>query len=92
MQIFTGNAIKTVVFNKVSKSKRRSKILLPKYQLLLDADLINLCYQLSNLDLLLEGNYVRNKFKVYLNDIGLLLQRINKTIQQDFMVKKYDKF
>lgn len=88
MQIFTGNAIKTDVFNKVSKSKWRSKILLPKYQLLLDAGLINLCYQLSNLNLLLEGNYVRNKFKVYLSDTGLLLQKLNKTIQHDFMAKK----
>lgn len=63
-------------------------MLLPKYQLLLDVGLINLCYQLNNLNLPLEGNYVRNKFKVCLSDTGILLQRLSKTIQQDFMVKK----
>ena len=42
-------------------------------QWLYDADIINFCYNLKNLELPLEGNASSDIFKVYMKDIGLLI-------------------
>lgn len=40
---------------------------------LIDAGILSKCYNLSNLELPLEGNKIENVFKLYINDTGLFI-------------------
>lgn len=60
------------------EKKGRSENYQTAIQWLYDAGLINICYNLSNLSLPLEGNKIDNIFKIYMQDTGLftaLLER-----------------
>ena len=48
-----------------------------------DANIINFCYNLSNLELPLEGNIKRNVFKVYMADTGLLMAMLEDGSQKE---------
>ena len=54
-------------------SKGRSKHYQAAIQWLYDAGIINICYNLSNLSLPLEGNKIDNIFKIYMQDSGLFV-------------------
>ena len=52
---------------------------------LYDAGIINFCYNLSNIDLPLEGNADENIFKVYMCDTGLLLSMLEDGSQKEII-------
>ena len=57
--------------NRIQKS--RSETYLAAIQWLYDAGIINICYNLSNISLPLEGNKIDNIFKIYVQDSGLFI-------------------
>ena len=57
----------------VVKKKGRAKDYEGSLRWLIDAGLISCCYNVTQLELPLEGNAINEEFKVYLNDTGLLL-------------------
>lgn len=52
---------------------------------LFDAGIINYCYNLSNLELPLEGNSINNQFKIYMNDTGLLMAMLEEGSSKDII-------
>lgn len=50
-----------------------------------DAGITNFCYNLNNLELLLEGNKDRDSFKVYMADTGLLMAMLEDGSQTEIM-------
>lgn len=61
---------KKFVYSALEK-KGRSENYQAAIQWLLDAGIISICYNLSNLSLPLEGNKIDNVFKIYMQDTGL---------------------
>lgn len=57
-------------------------------QWLKDAGIINICYALKTLDFPLKGNYEFNKFKLYYNDVGLLIASLDDYASSDLRVNK----
>lgn len=57
-------------------------------QWLKDAGIINICYALKTLDFSLKGNYEFNKFKLYYNDVGLLIASLDDYASSDLRVNK----
>ena len=55
------------------EKKGRSENYQAAIQWLYDAGIVNLCYNLSNLTLPLEGNKIDNIFKIYMQDTGLFV-------------------
>ena len=55
------------------EKKGRSENYQAAIQWLYDAGIVNLCYNLSNLSLPLEGNKIDNIFKIYMQDTGLFV-------------------
>ena len=47
-------------------------------QWLFDAVIINICYNLSNINLLFEGNKIDNIFKIYMQDSGLFVTMLGQ--------------
>lgn len=64
-------------YNIVEKNSN-SKKYLGALEWLYDAGIINFCYNLSNIDLPLEGNKKEDCFKVYMKDTGLLVSMLGK--------------
>ena len=52
---------------------------------LYDAGIINFCYNLSQVELPLEGNSINNQFKVYMRDTGLLMAMLEDGSQIDII-------
>lgn len=50
-----------------------------------DAGITNFCYNLNNIELLLEGNKDRDSFKVYMADTGLLMAMLEDGSQTEIM-------
>ena len=50
-----------------------------------DAGIINICHNLSNIDLPLEGNAREDCFKVYMADTGLLMAMLEDGAQEDII-------
>ena len=50
--------------------------------------IINICYALKTLDSPLKGNYEFNKFKLYYNDVGLLIASLDDYASSDLRVNK----
>lgn len=68
---------KKFVYSKLEK-KGRSENYQPAIQWLVDAGLISLCYNLSNISLPLEGNKTDNIFKIYMQDTGLFVSMLEE--------------
>lgn len=68
---------KKFVFSAISK-KGRSSEYMPAIQWLKDYGLINICYNLSNIDRPLEGYKIDNIFKLYFVDSGLFISLLGK--------------
>ena len=60
------------------KTKGRSADYREAIQWLLDAGIVSQCFNLSNLELPLEGNKVDNVFKLYMRDSGLFISMLGK--------------
>ena len=60
------------------EKKGRSENYQAAIQWLYDAGIINICYNLSNLSLPLEGNKVDNIFKIYMQDTGLFVAMLEE--------------
>ena len=60
------------------EKKGRSENYLSAIQWLSDAGIINICYNLSNLSLPLEGNKIDNIFKIYMQDSGLFIAMLEE--------------
>ncbi|MCR5517145.1 MAG: ATP-binding protein [Lachnospiraceae bacterium] len=58
--------------------KARSENYLSAIQWLADAGIVNLCYNLSNISLPLEGNKIDNIFKMYMQDSGLFVAMLEE--------------
>ena len=54
-------------------------------QWLEDAGIITLCYNLSNLELPLEGNKIEDVFKIYVTDTGLFVSMLEKGTVADIL-------
>lgn len=67
------------------KSNARSSQYREAIQWLVDAGIISLCYNLSNLELPLEGNKIENTFKVYMQDSGLFVSMLEKGTAGDIL-------
>jgi predicted AAA+ superfamily ATPase len=52
---------------------------------LFDAGIINFCYNLSRIELPLEGNVISDAFKVYMRDTGLLVAMLEDGAQADIL-------
>ena len=68
---------KKFVFSAISK-KGRSSEYMPAIQWLKDYGLINICYNLSNIDRPLEGYKIDNIFKLYFVDSGLFISLLDR--------------
>lgn len=75
---------KKFVYSKV-KSKGRSSDYREAIQWLEDAGIISLCYNLSNLELPLDGNKIDNTFKIYVQDSGLFVSMLEKGTTGDIL-------
>lgn len=62
----------------VIEKNARSKDYRDAITYLEDAGIITLCYNLSNLDLPLEGNKIIDQFKIYVNDTGLFVAMLEE--------------
>ena len=60
------------------EKKGRSENYQAAIQWLYDAGIVNLCYNLSNLSLPLEGNKIDNIFKIYMQDTGLFVAMLEE--------------
>lgn len=60
------------------EKKGRSDTYQAAIQWLFDAGIINICYNLSNLSLPLEGNKIDNIFKIYVQDTGLFVAMLEQ--------------
>lgn len=60
------------------EKKGRSKNYQSAIQWLYDAGIINICYNLSNLSIPLEGNKIDNIFKIYMQDTGLFVAMLER--------------
>jgi hypothetical protein len=60
------------------EKKGRSENYQSAIQWLYDAGIINICYNLSNLSLPLEGNKIDNIFKIYMQDSGLFVAMLEE--------------
>ena len=60
------------------EKKGRSETYQAAIQWLYDAGMINVCYNLSNLSLPLEGNKIDNIFKIYMQDTGLFIAMLER--------------
>ena len=60
------------------KKKGRAEQYLSAIQWLYDAGIVNICYNLSNLSLPLEGNKIENIFKIYMQDSGLFVAMLEQ--------------
>ena len=60
------------------EKKGRSDSYQSAIQWLYDAGIINICYNLSNLSLPLEGNKIDNIFKIYVQDSGLFVAMLEQ--------------
>lgn len=60
------------------EKKGRSENYQAAIQWLYDAGMINICYNLSNLSLPLEGNKIDNIFKIYMQDTGLFIAMLER--------------
>ncbi|MCR4907811.1 MAG: ATP-binding protein [Lachnospiraceae bacterium] len=62
----------------ILEKKGRSENYQAAIQWLYDAGIINICYNLSNLSLPLEGNKTDNIFKIYMQDSGLFVAMLEE--------------
>lgn len=69
--------------------KGTSKKYNPAIWLLKEYGLIEYCYNLTRLELPLEGNKTRNIFKLYLTDTGLFVSMLDDNALRDIMFWKY---
>ena len=60
------------------EKKGRSENYQAAIQWLYDAGIINICYNLSNLSIPLEGNRIDNIFKIYMQDTGLFVAMLEE--------------
>lgn len=60
------------------EKRGRSETYQAAIQWLYDAGMVNLCYNLSNLSLPLEGNKIDNIFKIYMQDTGLFVAMLEE--------------
>ena len=60
------------------EKKGRSENYQAAIQWLYDAGIINICYNLSNISLPLEGNKIDNIFKIYMQDSGLFVAMLEQ--------------
>ncbi len=68
---------KKFVYSLLEK-KGRSENYQSAIQWLYDAGIINICYNLSNISLPLEGNKIDNIFKIYMQDSGLFVAMLEE--------------
>lgn len=71
-------------YNLLEKKASKDKYI-DALQWLYDAGLINFCYNLSIPEAPLEGNKIRDCFKVYLNDTGLLVAMLDDGTNDEIM-------
>ena len=53
-----------------------------------EAGVINVCYQLNNVELPLKGNYDPEYYKLYYHDTGLLIASLDEEAQEDLRANK----
>lgn len=53
-----------------------------------DAGMINICYEINNLELPLKGNYNASNYKIYMKDTGLLISQLDEESQNDLRSNK----
>lgn len=68
------------------KSSGRSSEYREAIQWLKDAGIVSICYNLSNLELPLEGNKIDNVFKLYMQDSGLFVAMLEKGVAGDILL------
>ena len=70
----------------VIKKNARSSDYRNAIQWLEDAGIITLCYNLSNLELPLEGNKIEDVFKIYVTDTGLFVSMLERGTAADILM------
>lgn len=70
----------------VIKKNARSSDYRNAIQWLEDAGIITLCYNLSNLELPLEGNKIEDVFKIYVTDTGLFVSMLERGTVADILM------
>lgn len=71
-------------FSTIRKNASAAKYL-GSLQWIEDAGIINRCYNLSNLELPLDGNSLNDTFKVYMTDTGLFVSMLEDGTQYDIL-------
>ena len=67
------------------KTSGRSSDYREAIQWLIESGMVSLCYNLSNLELPLEGNKINNIFKMYMQDSGLFISMLEKGTAGDIL-------
>lgn len=80
--VFLGQENKRFQISKVTKNAR-GRDYIGVVEWLKNAGIINICYQLSNLNLPLKGNYDPDLYKLYFGDSGLLIASLDEESQLD---------
>lgn len=67
------------------RKKSTAKDYIGSIQWIEDAGIINRCYNISSLELPLEGYKMQEHFKIYLSDIGLLISMLEKGTKENIL-------
>ena len=85
--VFLGNENKKFQVSKVEKNARNREYI-GGIEWLNSAGIINVSYQMEQLELPLGGNYNRDNYRVYFRDTGLLIGSLDEEAQEDLRVNK----
>lgn len=87
ISVFLGKDNKKFQISKVAHGAR-SRDYVGMVEWLADAGIINVCYNLDNLELPLKGNYNPNNSKLYYSDTGLLVASLEDEAQDDLRINR----
>ena len=87
ISVFLGKDNKKFQISKVAHGAR-SRDYVGMVEWLADAGIINVCYNLDNLELPLKGNYNPNNCKLYYSDTGLLVASLEDEAQDDLRINR----
>lgn len=84
---FLAKENKKFQITKVAKGARNREYI-GAVEWLKEADVINVCYCLNNVELPLKGNYDPDFYKIYYHDTGLLIASLDEEAQDDLRVNR----
>ena len=85
--VFLAKENKRYQITKISKNARNREYI-GVVDWLKTSGIVNACYCLSDVELPLKGNYDNSLYKVYYNDIGLLIASLDEEAQEDLRANK----